>query len=130
MRWDGGLQDSIFTITINPGATNSDSQNPIAPTNVTVSEGTTIIWLNDDSTSQQLVSGTSDQGPSNIFYGGYFDAGESYNITFDNAGMYNYYDPTWSHIRGQITIIPHNDTALEEDDSGFLDQTDTNITIK
>jgi len=71
-----GLQDSILTITINPGATNSDSQNPIAPTNVTVSEGTTIIWLNDDSTTHQLVSGTPDQGPSNIFYGDYFGAGE------------------------------------------------------
>jgi plastocyanin len=51
MSWDGGLQDSLITITINPGATISDSQNPIAPTNVTVSEGTTIIWLNDDSTT-------------------------------------------------------------------------------
>jgi hypothetical protein len=71
-----GLQDSILTIIINPGATNSDSQNPIAPTNVTVSEGTTIIWLNDDSTTHQLVSGTPDQGPSNIFYGDYFGAGE------------------------------------------------------
>ena len=71
-----GLQDSILTIIINPGVTNSDSQNPISPTNVTVSEGTTIIWLNDDSITHQLVSGTPDQGPSNTFYGDHFGAGE------------------------------------------------------
>jgi hypothetical protein len=71
-----GLQDSILTIIINHGDTNSDSQNPIAPTNVTVLEGTTIIWLNDDSTTHQLVSGTPDQGPSNIFYRDYFGADE------------------------------------------------------
>lgn len=123
-------QDSNFTITINPGATNSDSQNPMAPTNVTVSEGTTIIWLNNDSTPHLLVSGTPDQGPSNIFYGDYFGAGESYNITIDNAGVYNYYDPTWSHIRGQITVVPNNDTDITDNDGGFLNQTNAGGTTK
>jgi hypothetical protein len=123
-------QDSVLTIIIKPGDTNSDSQNPIAPTNVIVSERTTIIWLNDDSSTHQLVSGTPDQGPSNIFYGDYFGAGESDNTTIDNAGIYNYYDPTWSHIRGQITVIPHNDTDLEANDGGFLDRADTGVTAE
>jgi hypothetical protein len=39
----GKDKNNNITITINPGATNSDSQNPISPTNVTMSEGTTII---------------------------------------------------------------------------------------
>ena len=39
------VQDSNFTITINPGATNNDSQNPIAPINITVSEGSTLFGL-------------------------------------------------------------------------------------
>ncbi|WP_144730274.1 cupredoxin domain-containing protein [Candidatus Nitrosocosmicus arcticus] len=123
-------QDSNFAITINPGAPNNDSQNPMAPTNVTVSEGTTIIWLNDDSAPHLLVSGTPDQGPSNIFYGDYFGAGESYNITIGNAGVYNYYDPAWSHISGQITVVPNNDTDLEDNDSGFLNQTNSGGTTK
>ena len=33
------VQDSNFTITINPGATNNDSRNLIAPRNITVLEG-------------------------------------------------------------------------------------------
>ena len=120
-------QDSNFTITINPGATNSDSQNPIAPANATVPEGSTIIWLNNDSTPHLIVSGTPDQGPSNIFYGDYFSVGESYNITLDNAGDYNYYDPAWSHIRGQITVVPNNnDTVVEDTGSFFITDNSTN----
>ena len=55
-----------------------------------MSEGSTIIWLNNDSTPHPIVSGTPDQGPSNVVYGDYIGAGESYNITIDNAGVYNY----------------------------------------
>jgi plastocyanin len=112
------IQDSNSTITINPGATNSTSQNPISPRNTSLSEGSTIIWLNNDSTPHLIVSGTPDQGPSNKFYGDYFDAGESYNVTLDNAGVYNYYDPSWSHIKGQITIVPNNDTSVEDNEGG------------
>ena len=112
------IQDSNSTITINPGATNSASQNPIAPRNTTVSEGSTIIWLNNESTPHLIVSGMPDQGPSNVFYEDYIGAGESYNMTFDNAGVYNYYDPTWSHIKGQITLVPNNETDVENNEGG------------
>ncbi|WP_230207561.1 6-bladed beta-propeller [Candidatus Nitrosocosmicus agrestis] len=96
------------TITINPGATNSASQNPISPRNLTVSEGTVINWLNKDSTYHQIVSGTPDQGPSNEFYGDYFGPGESYNITLQNPGNYDYYDPAWSHLYGSIVVTASN----------------------
>ena len=97
-------EEEDFTITINPGATNSASQNPIAPENLTISKDTTVTWVNKDSTYHQIISGNPDTGPSNIFYGDYFGPSESYNVTFDNAGIYQYYDPNWSHINGQITV--------------------------
>ena len=97
-------EEEDFTITINPGATNSASQNPIAPENLTISKDTTVTWVNKDSTYHQIISGNPDTGPSNIFYGDYFGPSESYNVTFDNAGIYQYYDPNWSHIDGQITV--------------------------
>lgn len=97
-------EEEDFTITINPGATNSASQNPIAPENLTISKDTTVTWVNNDSTYHQIISGNPDTGPSNIFYGDYFGPSESYNVTFDNAGIYQYYDPNWSHIDGQITV--------------------------
>lgn len=101
-------QTESLIISINPGATDSRSQNPIWPTNATVNSGTTILWLNKDSTYHQIVSGTPDQGPSNEFYGDYFGPEESYNITLQNPGNYDYYDPAWSHLYGSIVVTASN----------------------
>ena len=97
-------QESDFIIVLNPGATDSNSQNPIAPANVTVPAGTNVTWINKDSSSHMLVSGTPDEGPNNIFYGDYFSADENYTVTFEQPGLYPYYDPVWNHIRGVVTV--------------------------
>ena len=101
-------QGNTLTFTINPGATASDSQNPIVPRNVTVPVGTNVIWLNKDSSPHTIVSGTPDKGPSNIFYGDSFDTDKTYNITLNTPGVYGYYDPAWAHINGQITVVAGN----------------------
>ena len=101
-------QGNTLIFTINPGATASDSQNPIVPRNVTVPVGTTVIWLNKDSSPHTIVSGTPDKGPSNIFYGDSFDTDKTYNITLNTPGVYGYYDPAWAHINGQITVVAEN----------------------
>ena len=51
-----------------------------------------------------FVSGTPDEGPNNIFYGDFFGTDENYTVTFDEPGLYSYYDPVWSHIREIITV--------------------------
>ena len=107
-------QEGAYVITINPGATNSASQNPIAPANLTVPKDTNVTWVNNDSTFHQIISGSPDTGPSNLFYGDYFGPGEAYNVTFDNAGIYQYYDPVWSHINGQITVENLETTTTTE----------------
>ena len=101
---DVRAQESNSTIVLNPGATNSDSQNPISSANVTVPAGTNVTWVNKDSSPHMLVSGTPEEGPDNIFYGNFFGTNENYTVTFDKPGLYSYYDPTWSHIRGEITV--------------------------
>jgi plastocyanin len=103
-------QGNTLIFTINPGATASDSQNPIVPRNITVPIGTTVIWLNKDSASHRIVSGNPDKGPSNIFYGDSFDTDKTYNITLNTPGVYGYYDPTWTNINGQIIAIAGNNT--------------------
>jgi plastocyanin len=101
---DVSAQKSNFTIVLNPGATNSDSQNPMSPVNVTIPAGTNVTWINKDSSPHMLVSGTPDEGPNNIFYGDFFGTDENYTVTFDEPGLYSYYDPIWSHIRGEVTV--------------------------
>ena len=100
-----------FTLTINPGASDGNSQNPIEPANVTVPAGATVIWLNNDSVYHQIVSGTSEEGPTNIFYGDFFGPNESYNVTFDTAGVFDYYDPIWTNIKGEVVVVSENNTT-------------------
>ena len=111
---EANAQEGEFTLTINPGATNSDSLNPIEPANITIPVGATVVWLNKDSAYHQIVSGTPEDGPTNVFYGDFFGTNEAYNRTFDSAGVIDYYDPIWTNIRGQITTVSENNT-----ESGF-----------
>ncbi|MDN5867224.1 MAG: hypothetical protein L0H55_07475, partial [Candidatus Nitrosocosmicus sp.] len=107
---EANAQEGEFTLTINPGATNSDSLNPIEPANITIPIGATVVWLNKDSAYHQIVSGTPEEGPTNVFYGDFFGTNEAYNRTFDSAGVIDYYDPIWTNIRGQITTVNENNT--------------------
>jgi plastocyanin len=110
---EANAQGGEFTLTINQGATNSDSLNPIEPSNITIPVGATVVWLNKDSAYHQIVSGTPEAGPTNVFYGDFFATNEAYNRTFDSAGVIDYYDPIWTNIRGQITTVSENNTESE-----------------
>ena len=80
------VQDSNFTITINPGATNNNSKNLIAPRNITVLEGSTIIWLNNDSTSTNSIWNSRARPIKHILWR-LFRCRWIKNITLDNAGV-------------------------------------------
>jgi len=99
---------SNIVITINPGAIDTNSQSPVTPKDITIPIGTTIIWLNKDSSPHLIASGTPDKGPTNIFYGNYFESGQAYNVTLDKAGIYGYYDPGSPNINGSITVVEGN----------------------
>jgi len=107
---EANAQGGEFTLTINPGATDSNSLSPIEPANVTIPVGATVVWLNKDSAYHQIVSGTPEAGPTNVFYGDFFATNEAYNRTFDSPGVIDYYDPIWTNIRGQITTVSENNT--------------------
>ena len=97
---EANAQGREFTLTINPGATNSDSLDPIQPANITIPVGATVIWLNKDSAYHQIVSGTPEAGPTNVFYGDFFATNKAYNRTFDSAGVIDYYPIQYGQILG------------------------------
>ncbi|HKU82822.1 MAG TPA: plastocyanin/azurin family copper-binding protein [Candidatus Nitrosocosmicus sp.] len=125
-------QENEFTITLNPGATNRESQNPMSPSaNITITAGTNVTWINNDISPHMLVSGTPEEGPDNIFYGSFFGAGENYTVTFDEPGLYSYYDPVSNHLRGIITVENpgfSSDQGLNIDTSS-AGGTDDNIAV-
>jgi plastocyanin len=99
---------------INIGAKDSRSQNPIFPKALTVTSGTVVTWLNNDDIDHRIVSGNPDEGPTNVFYGEQIKPGEKYILITDAPGVYDFYDPIWSNIKGTLTVLaqPGGSTPL------------------
>jgi plastocyanin len=75
------------------------------PDPVTVPAGTTVTWIQNDSTTHTVTSGTREDGPD-----GMFDAnlakGEEFTFTFDEAGTYDYFCTLHSGpgMTGQVIV--------------------------
>jgi plastocyanin len=108
-------QNSDVVVTINPDATNSDNQNPISSDNITVPVNATITWINNDIIFHQIVSGTPEEGPSNVFYGDYFGPGQTYNLTLSQPGVYDFYSPAFPNIKGVITVTLEDNNNVGTD---------------
>jgi hypothetical protein len=46
-----------------------------------------------------------------------FGPNESFNLIFDTAVLFEYYDPIWTNIKGQVVVIPQNYTSLNTNNS-------------
>lgn len=99
-------QSASFIVTFNPGASHSDSRNPVSPANIAIPIGSTVKWINKDSTPHFIASGTPEKGRDNIFQDIFIGANNENTITFDKPGFYPYYDPLsgGDHIRGEIIV--------------------------
>ena len=91
---------ALGTFTINFGAKEMTSQNPITPKALTVRSGTTVTWLNKDGPAHRIISGTFEMGPTNIFSSDNFESGENYTLRTNAPGVYKFFDPTSSNING------------------------------
>lgn len=71
-----------------------------SPANITVKQGTTVTWTNNDST---VHTATSTDGPAG-FDSGNLSRGESFSFTFEAAGTYNYICTPHPSMTGTITV--------------------------
>lgn len=100
-------------IQINPGAYDPNSLHPLNLSTVTVPPGSNVTWINKDVNyrgvygvygTHTITSGDPINGPSNIFYSSKFGFGRSFTVTFDQPGVYPYYDRDYKHIKGQVIV--------------------------
>ena len=68
------------------------------PTNIDISNGTTVRWINEDSMSH---TATSDEGK---FDSTSLEKGESFEFTFDETGSYPYHCNFHTGMKGTITV--------------------------
>ena len=69
-----------------------------SPNNLTVKAGTTVTWINKDSTTHTV---TSDNG---TFDSGNLNSGANYTYTFNKTGTYPYHCSIHSSMTGTIVV--------------------------
>ena len=99
----GTNDEKIFTINI--GAKDPNSLNPVTPKALVVRSGTTVTWLNNDDSVHRIASGSAEKGPTNVFYSDYIDPGKNFTLDTSAPGVYEFYDPLSNNIKGTLTVI-------------------------
>ena len=74
----GTIDKKIFTINI--GAKDSNSLNPVTPKALLVKSGTTVTWLNNDNSPHRITSGSVEKGPTNVFYSDFIGSGKNFTL--------------------------------------------------
>ncbi|MGH1566357.1 MAG: cupredoxin domain-containing protein [Nitrosopumilus sp.] len=73
------------------------------PSLIVVEKGKQVTWVNEDSAFHSVTSGSYDS-PTNIFDSGYLDPYESYSITFDETGTFDYFCTLHPWMQGQVLV--------------------------
>ena len=74
------------------------------PYEVTVAAGTTITWINDDTTVHTVTSGKITEGTTGLFDSSIFSSGKSFEYTFNNSGTYDYFCNVHPWMAGIVNV--------------------------
>lgn len=76
------------------------------PDTITIKQGETVTWINQDSVGHTVISGNpNDKQTGTIFYSNLISSGNSFSFTFSQAGTYNYFD-TYPWMTGKVIVTP------------------------
>ena len=93
------------------------------PSIITIDQGSSVIWLNEDTESHSVTSGTTSFGPDGKFASETINPGESFSVTFEEdvfePGTYFYYDSNHLWMKGIVLVqepenIPEEGEIMEE----------------
>ena len=73
------------------------------PSIITVASGESVTWVNEDSAFHSVTSGTYDD-PESLFDSGYMDPFDSYTLTFDDVGTYDYFCTLHPWMEGRVMV--------------------------
>ena len=84
-----------------PGCEATDSC--YIPSTVTISQGETVTWANEDVAFHSVTSGFYDS-PTDLFDSGHLDPEEKFSITFEEKGVYDYFCTLHPWMDGQVIV--------------------------
>lgn len=73
------------------------------PSAITILRGSGVTWLNADSAFHSVTSGTYDS-PTDLFDSGYLNPSESYTLTFNDAGSFEYFCTLHPWMSGVVIV--------------------------
>ena len=73
------------------------------PSLVEISAGESVTWQNQDVAFHSVTSGTY-ENPDGLFDSGHLDPYQSFTLTFDNTGVYDYFCTLHPWMNGQIQV--------------------------
>ena len=76
------------------------------PSSISINEGDTIIWFNDDIAVHTVTSGTPADGPDGLFDSSLILAGESFSVSFEGfeSGQYDYFCMVHPWMTGEVLV--------------------------
>ena len=73
------------------------------PSVVSISAGESVTWVNEDSAFHSVTSGFYD-APVDLFDSGHMDPFDSYTLTFDESGNYDYFCTLHPWMQGKVIV--------------------------
>ncbi len=73
------------------------------PSLIVIEKGEKITWINEDSAFHTITSGFYET-PTELFDSGHLDPFESYTLTFDEVGTYDYFCTLHPWMKGQVIV--------------------------
>ena len=73
------------------------------PSLIVIEKGKQVTWVNEDSAFHSITSGFYDT-PTDLFESGHLDPFESYTLTFDEIGTYDYFCTLHPWMKGQVIV--------------------------
>ena len=73
------------------------------PSLIVIGKGKQVTWVNEDSAFHTITSGYYG-APTDLFDSGHLDPFESYTLTFDEAGTYDYFCTLHPWMKGQVIV--------------------------
>ncbi len=84
-----------------PGCEMNDSC--YIPSLIVIGKGNQVTWVNEDSAFHTVTSGFY-TAPTELFDSGHLDPFESYTLTFDEDGTYDYFCTLHPWMQGQVIV--------------------------
>jgi len=97
-------KEPVSVIMPEGAGTQKEGQVYYDPETLHISIGTTVLWLNEDSTMHTVTSGNSQEGPNGVFDSDLVSAGDSFEFTFTSQGKEEYYCIVHPWMTGSVEV--------------------------